>query len=86
MITISEVIEECVRRVMQEVYSGRKLSAGAAIPDLAAKYEGCIVAEGESLGDASLFRGHLVNCDIDADKLPLNGKPVSLYRAKEPTK
>jgi hypothetical protein len=46
MITLAEVIEECVRRVMQEVYSGRKLSAGAAIPDLTAKYEGCIVAEG----------------------------------------
>jgi hypothetical protein len=79
MITISEVIEQCAREC-------ESFPDAAAIRALAAQYEGCIVAEGESLGDASLFRGHLVNCDIDADKLPLNGKSVPLYRAKEPTK
>jgi hypothetical protein len=49
MITIAELIEECVRRVMQEVYSGRKLGAGYAIPDLVAKYEGYRVIEPDAV-------------------------------------
>jgi hypothetical protein len=76
MITIAEVIEQCAKAC-------EEMGRAYAVRTLKQRYAGCIVAEGESLGDASLFRGHLVNCDIDADKLPLNGKPVSLYRAKE---
>ncbi len=87
MITISEVIEQCAQIIdQQDVDPSFKHRMSSHIRALAAQYAGCIVAEGESLGDASLFRGHLVNCDIDADKLPLNGKSVPLYRAKEPTK
>jgi len=76
MITIEQVIEQVAREC-------EEMGRAYAVRTLKAQYEGCIVADSEAIGSAHLFRGHLVNCDVDANHLPLNGKSIQLYRARE---
>jgi hypothetical protein len=98
MITIAEVIEQCahfadaqrIDAIRNRDFAEATLCKEIAndIRDLAAKYEGCIVAEGE----ASAHRWLVRHNDVDGWVVGHNEPPPyaieqqPLYRAKEPTK
>jgi hypothetical protein len=74
MIKVSEVIEACARVCDSVDNHANPMTASdcaAAIRALAAKYEGCIVAEGAEIVDEWWIAPN---------------KAVPLYRAMEPTK
>jgi hypothetical protein len=80
MIHISEVLEEAAQ--MAEGWdSGAPIAKD--IRALAAKYENCIVAEGEPVGHACRAGGGWVDCSIKPAPLPADGSHLQLYLAKE---
>jgi hypothetical protein len=96
MIPISEVLEEAAREcdklyddLLQspgEFSDGQRVAAlqiADEIRALAAKYENCIVAEGEPVGHACRAGGGWVDCSIKPAPLPADGSHLQLYLAKE---
>jgi hypothetical protein len=87
MITIAEVIEQCAQEVRAECigFADDDMQLNriiVSIRALAAKYEGCIVAEGEPVGHACRAGGGWVDCSIKPAPLPADGSHLQLYRAK----